>query len=317
MSKIYKYTSINSALSILKDNRVLLRNPKLFNDPFDTDAKRSKEDIEEVRKIMEGFTLTTIAAKLPMDLNVNNAIKKDPRFIFVRQQYNQLVDKLRTYPYFDGNFVFSSVYDLLKIKSEFFKEKVDGKVIEIEERINKAVKETKKIALSSCFSKTNGSILMWSHYADCHKGVCLEYERPISSDFVDIVYKEERPKLKFANLVSFISAKAIIGESYDHIEDEKAAKIALEPFITKAAQWSYEEEVRCMLTSTSASNKLTFENGHYYYQMDKPTKILFGCEFGEYKNKQQKNELIALAKKLNIKCVFLKQDDETFSLKEK
>ena len=47
--------------------------------------------------------------------------------------------------------------------------------------------------------------------------------------------------------------------------------------------------------------------------MPKPTKIYIGCRA---KGKEM-NELIKIAKKKRIKCVFLKCDDETFSLKER
>lgn len=33
-----------------------------------------------------------------------------------------------------------------------------------------------------CFSETNNNIHMWSHYADSHKGICIEYD---SSEFND------------------------------------------------------------------------------------------------------------------------------------
>jgi len=33
----------------------------------------------------------------------------------------------------------------------------------------------------ACFSECNDSILMWSHYADHHKGICIEYETRLLS----------------------------------------------------------------------------------------------------------------------------------------
>jgi hypothetical protein len=33
----------------------------------------------------------------------------------------------------------------------------------------------------ACFSERNDSILMWSHYADHHKGICVEYETRLLS----------------------------------------------------------------------------------------------------------------------------------------
>ena len=36
MDKIYKYTSLNSAIKILENNAVALNNPQNYNDPFDS-----------------------------------------------------------------------------------------------------------------------------------------------------------------------------------------------------------------------------------------------------------------------------------------
>lgn len=37
-------------------------------------------------------------------------------------------------------------------------------------------REIEEMIRVSCFSEINNSILMWSHYADCHKGFCIEYD---------------------------------------------------------------------------------------------------------------------------------------------
>ncbi|MDD3772392.1 MAG: DUF2971 domain-containing protein, partial [Weeksellaceae bacterium] len=43
------------------------------------------------------------------------------------------------------------------------------------------INSTKEFGIC-CFSKTNNNIHMWSHYADSHKGICIEYD---SSEFND------------------------------------------------------------------------------------------------------------------------------------
>ena len=43
----------------------------------------------------------------------------------------------------------------------------------------------------ACFSETKESILMWSHYADNHKGFCVEYdfkELGISNPFARFIF---------------------------------------------------------------------------------------------------------------------------------
>ena len=45
------------------------------------------------------------------------------------------------------------------------------------------VKETRNNTLISCFSKSWNSTLMWSHYGDKHKGICVEFDR-LKNDFL-------------------------------------------------------------------------------------------------------------------------------------
>ena len=69
-----------------------------------------------------------------------------------------------------------------------------------------AIERTKKDALATCFSKRNDSILMWSHYADSHKGVCFEfdYESPY---FYDVLYENKIPEFDvMAGLKSALSS---------------------------------------------------------------------------------------------------------------
>ena len=44
MDKIYKYTSMDSAIKIIKSEKVLLNKPTKFNDPFDCSFGLDKDD---------------------------------------------------------------------------------------------------------------------------------------------------------------------------------------------------------------------------------------------------------------------------------
>lgn len=311
--RIYKYASLDSAIKILKDDRLLLRNPSYFNDPFDTNVKRDPNDIKRVRKISVGFASMTMLAQLMQDPLVEKTVKKNPLFKITVQEYKTMFDSLKKYPRFNGNIAFTSLFKLVGLKSSDLKDRAEKAFFDFEKDIPKKLEVIKQQTLITCFSKTYESILMWSHYADSHSGVCLEFERPNVSDFVDVIYKKNRPKLKLAELVSFVTAQTIIGDNFNHQLDQQLVSSIMSPYLTKSEQWKYEQEVRCIITTNSKSTKYTFENGNHYYQMAKPTKIYIGCRCSGKKM----DELIKIAKKQNIKYVFLKEDDETFSLKTK
>lgn len=85
-----------------------------------------------------------------------------------------------------------------------------------------------------CFSETNLSILMWSHYADNHKGVCIEFE--FSEDFLKnselskVIYCNEFPKFTFDDYRGF---------SKEEVKNKIRQLITI-----KAKDWEYEKEWR-------------------------------------------------------------------------
>lgn len=82
----------------------------------------------------------------------------------------------------------------------------------------------------TCFSMVCDSLLMWAHYADSHKGVCLIFDEILTpSPFVafKVYYSGKRP-LRYEN------------EQGDAMEEFKKA------VLTKGADWSYEQECRFM-----------------------------------------------------------------------
>lgn len=311
--KIYKYTTIKTAITILKAGRILLNNPSVFNDPFDTDLKHDAEDAKKTEKIMEASSYATQLASLIRDSNISFVLKNSPSFEAIQKEYRSTIDQLKLTHRFDESINFPKYREWLSIDTSRFREKANKESQEAIANIKRGLSETNKTILVTCFSKNPKSILMWSHYGDKHKGVCLEYERPMSYDFVDMKYSENRPKIKTSKLTSFIAAKTILGEDYNQNVDQTIINEMMEPYQTKASEWAYEQEVRCMITTKSQSQSLFKGRKRYYYKMPNPTKIIIGCRASG----EKMDELIKMAKKMKIKYVFLKQDKETFSLKDK
>ena len=77
-----------------------------------------------------------------------------------------------------------------------------------------------------CLSEKPNDILMWAHYADCHRGICIEFEVNKDSFFWDalpVIYREVYPNLK---------ATMSTQELADGL------------FRTKSNHWKYEKEWR-------------------------------------------------------------------------
>lgn len=94
-------------------------------------------------------------------------------------------------------------------------------------------------------SELGDNILMWSHYAQQHKGICIEFERT-SSNILGI--------LNYTSPVRYsIKAPIINAHSYRHATKEEQNEIELSLVLTKAADWTYEREWRIIKNESANS----------------------------------------------------------------
>ncbi len=87
----------------------------------------------------------------------------------------------------------------------------------------------------SCFCEEWNSILMWSYYANKHKGVCLEFDITKLKTDKNPVYDKLRP-------VHYSLVRPPISDTSQ--EDRSRC------LLTKAAVWSHEHEWRLILSTT-------------------------------------------------------------------
>ncbi len=105
--------------------------------------------------------------------------------------------------------------------------------------------------------------LLFSHYADNHRGICIEYEMMIDKDKIDKVLSEEGKEKDYI-------LYAPVKYSNDKI-DNKLEDI----FAIKDKQWKYENEGRFILFS---KNKPQDSNGKFKEGLLSVTKIIFGLK---------------------------------------
>ena len=156
---------------------------------------------------------------------------------------------------------------------------------------------------ASCFSELNDSILMWAHYGDCSRGICIEYDfRLLSPD--NLLTKALFPIAYTKRPIDFS----------DWLDDDRNAKevypidsAVLCASLNKSTIWEYEKEVRLIDKSVIGSRKVHIEK----YGL-KVSKIIIGykCEF--------KSELVEIAENLNVPVTYMNPDfgNEKYSIKE-
>ena len=189
------------------------------------------------------------------------------------------------------------------VKDQFEKEVLD-KIYELKDK-----------SLIGCFSKRWNSILMWSHYADCHKGVCIEFERP-KEGFLDVEYSKRRKSFDLEYAIRTILGHELAKQEIDS-HDLKIVNKLLAPYFNKYIDWQYEDEVRCVCLENYFDISKVFNNdineNVYYLKMNTPiSKIYIGCRA----NAVEARDLQEFAKTRGITIKQLMASDEDYCLKE-
>lgn len=200
--KLYKYRPFNQlTLKSIVDSSLFYASPTSFNDPLDC----KPTIIPDISIYKLKFTCQKL---IENRRGKDNAIKIINNIFYLASQFGD----------------FRKDYIIKKYLSTILSEHISSEIIEI-------FKSHGVLSLSETWS----SVLMWSHYADSHRGLCLEYEIDVDS----------RPNLKAVN---YSAKRSINGsEIYDwqfmKIENGYQ-KVFDTTFYAKSLEWKYEKEWR-------------------------------------------------------------------------
>lgn len=119
----------------------------------------------------------------------------------------------------------------------------------------------------SCLSESDESLLMWAHYANNHRGICVEYDlMEINNQLhftpVPIIYSNER--VCFNNL------------NTDTAENDAFA-FFLRSITSKSEEWSYEREWRIIRDAVACGDRWNAEKKGALLDMIRPSSITLGC----------------------------------------
>lgn len=171
--KLYKYFSnIDYAINCIKNRQIHLDDPRSFNDPFDSAFSFPHISMMTI-KISEKTMFMQISDYL-FSLPTKKHTEKHMSII-----EEMMLIELSKMSFLSTNSIEQPALDIInKIYTLCETDKFSLK--EFINEIDKSFAEKKrKMYLEcrvSCFSEINDSILMWSYYADNHKGICLEFD---------------------------------------------------------------------------------------------------------------------------------------------
>lgn len=150
----------------------------------------------------------------------------------------------------------------------------------------------------TCFSEYKDSILMWSHYADNHRGFCIEY------DFSSFDYSDYRTRLLYPviytdsifDATEYFQSGFEEGNTYNNFMITYAA-------ITKSTVWDYEKEWRYVLP-------LGPSNDSKFLSVPKPKAIYLGAKV----SKENKENIIKLATERGMEVYQMAMNPSKFNL---
>jgi len=233
---LYKYQAITDySIDALEKRKWWYSSPSSFNDPFE-------------------FKLI-----IP-DAGSINKVKNIDR---VREHFAQDIIERGGVSIEDKN---TSPEEIVKlVKDHLQKQYSDERLVEL--LVGRYQNDLYGLGVVS-LTENNDDILMWSHYATFHKGICLEFDTdgPDRNVFVKVIYSNDYPGLDF--------------EYFPDIY-----KLFTTQLVTKSTHWSYEREWRCIRTA----------NGLFPY-FGRLSGVIFGARISE----QHKEKIKAILKGENI-----------------
>ena len=307
---LYKYTKLKYALDIIQNERLYLSKPEAFNDPFDCVLSTNKKAKEKAAELISNYSMFEMTYEYNSK-NIDNIIENKESALKFLEYANAKKVALNLYPR----------YGCWIDESGIAKEYINKHYDEImknrqshEYAINKKMKDIREDTLIGCLTKNNNSLLMWSHYGDAHKGVCIEFEiEPTEKDLIEVRYSENKANFDIATLTSMILAFEFLQKPIYDQGREFNIKI-MEPFYTKSNEWGYEQEYRYILNIKN-HGRIFAEDGKYYLKSPRIKTIIFGCRVNE--NDPDYNKIVSICKEKNIPVKYLDVSEEYYSLEEK
>lgn len=150
--------------------------------------------------------------------------------------------------------------------------------------------ENFEIFRMTCLTKIENNLLMWAHYANNHKGICVGYEIKIDSDILLKKIKYTGMEIKRKN-------------SEDIFENMEKILTLGDSFFIKHKNWSYENEYRIVHLDSST----------LYYNNVVVKEIIFGLECLE----DNKLKIFNILKEKNIKFYEMEVGEDLNLVKNK
>ncbi|MFS1442216.1 DUF2971 domain-containing protein [Vibrio sp. 10N.286.46.E10] len=282
-SSIFKYRKVNEySLSNLEEDTVWLADPSNFNDPYDC---AHTVDYDEVGRFKGNEFLNTYLTENREKMNFTKG--EEQRILADDNGFDLLVEHGL------------SQMNISDEDRSGMKEVLISVLKQMMEDLTKHTSEKLASSFKLCsFSERNDSMLMWAHYADYHKGFCIEYDLTGINPFDyrrRFLYPTIYSDLMFDATSHF--KKDVNDISFNNLHLTKAA-------LVKAIDWQYEKEWRLIF-----AHGLMDKEQPYF--MGKPKAVYLGTKISD----EHQNKILEICSRKGIGVYKMKPHHKHFSLK--
>ena len=192
-----------------------------------------------------------------------------------------------------------------EIEAEYYKEMDDDGKNELNSIIHEINDKLKNMISINCLSERNDINPLWAHYADNHRGICIEYDlKNCGNNFLKTLcfpvnYVEKNDSTE--DLISLIVYK-----NFDewHFLYKSAD--------TKSIDWKYENEWRIVFIENDRNFTDFYSSNKHYATFIEPKSIYLGLKIDE----EVKRRIMDICKFRKINLYRMVKKDYNFILKE-
>lgn len=283
-TRLYKFRAVNQyALDNLQNDTVWLNSPDKYNDPYDSAATIS---------LTESFNVT-----------LKHHLEDIPGFDRLAQIIPaDEIEKLRTAP----NPMRQISRKVLESDPNISKDKIPEMLNDLEAAIHHIMAPTHsrllehvRSSIKICsFAATMAPITMWSHYADQHKGFCVEY------NMAKMPAGDIRRRMLFPVIykASLFDCTKYLAEALKEISRFNNVFAQLQA-LYKSAEWAYEQEWRLVFIGGVIREETN-------YPMAPVNRVYLGAKMPD----GDRQRLIAICQSKDIECLQMHLKDDRFEL---
>lgn len=178
--------------------------------------------------------------------------------------YNHMNDPFECLNILDRVFSSTELNDFRLIMSKSKNKKFSVLTNLDDDELTEIINEFRKTAINkfgfSSLSEDSNNILMWSHYANDHKGIVIGFEFPElegNTNLQKVKYKDSLNEIKIKDFAHFLIADC---------ESDYYHSILMKDYSLKACAWDYEKEWRIWRSKPC----------YYHFKPEQVKEVWFG-----------------------------------------